>query len=221
MTDLCGISQEAFDLIVEEETGGRTLYEKTECHPTYPGGASGVTIGIGYDCGYSTAQQIAADWGPYVDAKTLQALQDVAGIHGPPAASHASELHWITIPWDTAIQVFTLRDIPKWTGITRHALPNYDKLPPDCCGALTSLSFNRGASYSTSGDRYTEMRNIKWHMTTMEYDKIPAEIRSMKRLWQGQGLDGLLSRRDHEAALFEKGLGELDGDPDTTPASTV
>ncbi len=28
----------------------------------------------------------------------------------------------------------------------------------------------------------------------------------MKRLWRGKGLDGLLARRDREAALFEAGL---------------
>jgi GH24 family phage-related lysozyme (muramidase) len=30
---------------------------------------------------------------------------------------------------------------------------------------------------------------------------IAAQIRSMKRLWEGKGLDGLLRRRDDEAAL--------------------
>ncbi len=87
------ISQRAFDLIVAEETGGEAYYNKTEQSATWPGGASGVTIGIGYDCGYETAGTIGADWSARLPGATVAELCAVAGIHGTPARSHAKELH--------------------------------------------------------------------------------------------------------------------------------
>lgn len=197
---LCGISQDADDLIINEETGGRAYYEATEISPDWPGGASGVTIGIGYDVGYSTPDEIFADWSGRIAPEAVAALQSVAGINGSPAQSHARELHWITVPWDAAIGVYHEKDLPKWMGICERALPNFDKLNPDQKGATGSLTFNRGASFDMLGDRYTEMRNIKDHMAAERFDLIPAEFLSMRRLWPEGG--DLWKRRGHEAALF-------------------
>ena len=47
---------------------------------------------------------------------------------------------------------------------------------------------------------------ISVHTHKRRFDRIPDEFRSMKRLWRGKGLDGLLARRDREADLFEVGL---------------
>ena len=44
-------SQAAIDLIVREEVGSQARYKHKYQHPEWPGGASGVTIGVGYDCG--------------------------------------------------------------------------------------------------------------------------------------------------------------------------
>jgi hypothetical protein len=48
------------------------------------------------------------------------------------------------------------------------------------------------------------MRIIRDHMASGQFDRIPDEFRSMKRLWPN--MVGLRNRRDHEADLFEKGL---------------
>jgi hypothetical protein len=198
-------SQAAIDLIVAEEVSSQAVYQARYQHPEWPGGASGVTIGIGYDCGYSTANTIQGDWGDKLPATMVQALQDVAGIHGSPANSHAHQLRGIvTVPWAAAMAVFIGRDMPKWERIVSQALPNTDKLAPDSFGALNSLAYNRGASFSGAGDRYREMRAIKVCMASGQFAEIPDEIRSMKRLWPAAA--GLRNRRDHEAALFAKGL---------------
>lgn len=214
MTDKIG--QESEILIINEETGGEAYYLKTEQHPDYPGGASGVTVGEGYDCGYSTAAEIGADWGTVLPATMVQALQSVAGIHGTPARSHAAELCGVvTISWAAAMSVFTNRDVPKWTAIVQHALPNTDLLPPDCLGVIVSVAFNRGASFDLAGDRYKEMRAIKADMASKNFADISAQIRSMKRLWPLGTPDhtDLVNRREHEAALFAKAL--------TTPAGSI
>lgn len=200
-------SQAAVNLIVTEEVSSQATYEKLYQHPEWPGGASGVTIGIGYDCGYSAAHEIAADWSDKLPAAMVRALEEVAGIHGSPANSHAHALKGVvTVPWDSAMAVFIERDMPKWEAIVAHALPNTDKLTGDSFGALVSLAYNRGASFSMPGDRYSEMRGIKMLMAAEQFDRIPDELRHMKRLWPN--MLGLRLRRDHEAALFDKGLHE-------------
>jgi hypothetical protein len=129
-------SQAAIDLIVAEEVSSKAAYQAKYTHPEWPGGASGVTIGIGYDCGYSTASTIQGDWGDKLPAAMVAALQHVAGIHGSPASSHAHELRGVvTVPWEAAMAVFIGRDMPKWEGIVERALPNTNLLSPDSFGA--------------------------------------------------------------------------------------
>ncbi len=199
------ISQAAFDLIVQEETGGRSYYERTEVHPDWPGGASGVTIGCGFDCGYASAQDIVQAWGDILPASMVSEIQTVAGIRGFPARSHAADLRGIvSVPWDSALKVFFKNDVPHWTATVLQALPNAKFLSGNSLGALVSLAFNRGASFALPGDRYLEMRNIRTHMMTQNYKAIPAEFRAMQRLWPHN--PDLRNRREHEAALFERGL---------------
>lgn len=199
------ISQAAFDLIVEEETGGQSYYHRTEQSTDWPGGASGVTIGCGYDCGYATVAEITADWGDKLPRPMVAALCQVAGVHGSPASSHAHELRNIVdVPWAVALDVFQNRDVPKWEKTVSDSLENIDKLSGDSFGALVSLAFNRGASFHNIGDRYIEMRNIAALMRAQQFSEIPAQFEKMKRLWPN--VSDLRHRRDHEAALFQKGL---------------
>lgn len=207
------ISQRAFDLIVAEETGGEAYYNKTEQSADWPGGASGVTIGIGYDCGYETRASIAADWGGKLPDAQVSELCSVAGIHGSPAHAHAEELHnVIDVPWAVALDVFASRDVPKWEKIVQDALPDSEHLPADSFGALVSLAFNRGASFHEPGPRYAEMRDIATLMEARRFAEIPMQIRSMARLWPGT--KDLRDRRQHEAALFEEGLKQNAASPE-------
>lgn len=203
------ISSAAETLIINEETGGESYYNAHEIRPDYPGGASGVTVGIGYDLGYSTPATIASDWGQLLPDDAVHALQSVAGIKGAAARSHAHELHWIAVPWDAAIAVFRTKDLPKWIDNCDRDLPNFEELSPDCRGALVSLAFNRGESWNTSAindptGRYREMRAIKQLMTTKQFDQIPTQFLSMRRLWPPGG--DLWGRREREAMLFSTGL---------------
>jgi GH24 family phage-related lysozyme (muramidase) len=47
------------------------------------------------------------------------------------------------------------------------------------------------------------MLNIRNLIDSKNYKAIANEVRKMKRLWINKGLDGLLARRDEEAALIE------------------
>lgn len=206
------ISDAAFDLIVTEEDSNAAYYTRHYEHFEWPAGASGPTIGIGYDCGYVTQAEATADWSGIVDATTLAAIIRACGLRGETAhafvrARGAS----VTIPWDQAIKEFREREVPKWMDRLTAAVPNCDQLAPDSRGALLSLAYNRGTGgFHDPGSRYAEMRAIRALMAAQNFSKIPAEFTSMRRLWPAGG--DLWRRRGHEAALFQKGL--------ATPAAT-
>ena len=174
-------------------------------HFEWPEGASGPTIGIGFDCGYVTSAQARVDWEGFVDQKTIDAILPACGLRGEAAASWVRRYGGsVTITWDQAIAQFRAREVPQWEAKCRADLPNFDDLPPDCRGVLVSVAYNRGASFDLPGPRYAEMRSIKAHMIAKNFAAIPADIISMQRLWPKGG--DLWKRRAHEAALFESAL---------------
>jgi len=58
------------------------------------------------------------------------------------------------------------------------------------------------------GERRLEMRAIRDVVPQKNLPEIAALLRSMKRLWVGKGLDGLLKRREAEAKLVEGCVGQ-------------
>ena len=217
------ISKRAFDLIVEYETGGRAYYEqKYKSRPVWPKASSGITIGCGYDLGYVGRAEFEADWAALL--ATLPAAQRTAltaclGFHsGKHSAAQMQALlasvRDVVVPWDSALAVFARSTLPKFAGLTERALPNCGLLNGDCFGALVSLTFNRGASYSKAHnpakdplDRYREMRAIKAAMQARAFAGIPAQIRAMIRIWVGTAIEtGMRRRRTDEATLFAEGL---------------
>ncbi|RAI34196.1 glycoside hydrolase family protein, partial [Rhodoplanes roseus] len=201
------ISDRAFDDIVGDEVTDRATYERQYRRPTWPGEESGATVGIGYDLGQTARSTIEADWRGRVPDDMLAAMVAVAGRTGQDGKDATAAIrHLVDVPWETAIAVHRDCVVPRWEATVRNALPNCDALHPHCFGALVSLTFNRGASFGRDGDRYTEMRAIKAAMAQRDFAAVPALIRAMKRIWKGKGLDGLLTRRDREAKLFEDGL---------------
>jgi hypothetical protein len=199
------ISNDAFNLIVTEEDSSEAYYSRHYQHFDWPEGASGPTIGIGYDCGYVTAAEARGDWAGLVEEATIDAIVAACGIKGEAAGAWV-RAHGVsvTITWDQAIAEFRNREVPKWIGRVSASLPNLDKLSADSLGALVSLAYNRGCSFDLPGPRYAEMRAIKALMASEQFAKIPAEFLSMRRLWPRGG--DLWNRRGHEAALFQKGL---------------
>ena len=199
------ISEGAIELIMAEEDTSEQYYINHYQHPEWPGGASGVTIAIGYDCGYADAAKIHRDFDGKIPAQMVYSLVSVCGIK-------SSDAHWamlgirnsVRIPWDVALKVFLDNDMPEWINTVETLMPRARELHPDCLGALVSLAYNRGASFNSSGPRDYEMRMIRDHIAAGDFDLVPKEFRSMKRLWPG--VADLRNRREHEAVLFERGL---------------
>jgi GH24 family phage-related lysozyme (muramidase) len=195
------LSPKTFALILKYEVGGGiNYYNKCLKHPCYPGGESGVTIGIGYDLGYNTSYQFAQDWKGILDTQPYIRLLQHLGKKSTNAKAAIASVKDIEISWEAAEIVFKKNTLPRFIEETKKAFPNSEKLHPDAFGALVSLVFNRGAS--VSGPSRVEMLNIKNLIDSKDYKAISNEIMKMKRLWTNKGLDGLLTRRDEEAALI-------------------
>jgi len=189
------LSQDAVDLILDFEIGSG----KGQDLPAHVIGKS-LTIGIGYDLGYVTLEQFASDWGARLPAEMLARLYPLVGRRDLPS-SYSTE--GITIAWQPAFDVFFDSTVRRFVAMVL-TLPRASELPPDSFGALVSLVFNRGMSFTNPGDRYTEMRRIHELLASGEFAAIPEQLRAMKRLWPD--LPGLQRRRDAEAILFQVGL---------------
>lgn len=191
----------------------------------WPGGASGLTVGRGYDLGYHTDKEIRDDWGKRLATTAVNRLMAVAGLKGEKAAVAAVGLKDIKIPKTAADAVFHDVDVPRWIRRTAEAFPGYEDLPDAAQGALVSLVFNRGPGMGVHGkpsfEARREMRQIRyliagWRTSTpVERTAILAaiagELRSMCRLWTGKmpapynvKMGGLLRRREDEARLVER-----------------
>jgi len=198
-------SEKAVELIIFFEVSDQSTYEHEYRHTTWAGGASGVTIGIGYDVGYVSKNDLQADWTGVIADSTIAALERAVGVTGPAAKTQAQQLAGqVDVSWAAANQVFRGKTVPTLARQVAASLPNSRDLSADSFGALVSLAYNRGVTFDSGGDRYREMRNIKADMAAKKFSDIPAEIRSMKRLWPNT--PGLQDRREKEARLFEQGL---------------
>jgi len=193
------LSPEGFELILEFETGGRSGYNP---RPEWPGFASGVTIGVGYDCGYNAAPVVRSDWRKLQAAPRLAAT---SGITGRPARSKAAALRDVLVRWELAGEVFTEVTVARFHALTKRTFPGVEQLHPNAQAALVSLVFNRGNSLV--GERRSEMRAIREAVARADYREIARQLRAMVRLWRGTDIErGMSRRRNAEAALVETAL---------------
>jgi len=198
------LSDDARALIIRFEVGGgRPYYERFLEAPTWPAGASGVTIGVGYDLGYNTAAQVSNDWSSSLGKTVVDRLSACCGYKGPAARDRIGTVHDIRVPWEAALSVFESRTVARYWAMTLKAYPGADALKPNAQGALLSLVFNRGTSMSPDDPKRAEMRSIRPLVQAADYRGIADQIRQMKRIWVGTKIeDGMNRRRDAEAGLI-------------------
>jgi GH24 family phage-related lysozyme (muramidase) len=199
------ISKKATDLIIQHEVGGRAYYEKKLQAPIWAGGESGVTIGMGYDLGFNSDKQFMLDWSGAINLNFINALRPTIGIKGIQAkAMLKGEILNVRIPYNTAYEVFVKSSLPRYYAMTKKIYPNMDLLNDDTKGALVSVVYNRGNKLE--GDSRAEMRAIVDLIAKQDYEGIAEQIEKSKRLWEGKGLDGLVTRRESEADLVRESM---------------
>ena len=109
-------SKKAIDLIVESEVTSKGYYEKHYRKPEWPGGASGVTIAVGYDLGFANEAKLRNDWTGKIDDDMIDSLIKYAGLTGEHAHAKLAEAREeIDIPWEAAYDVFENIDMPDWS----------------------------------------------------------------------------------------------------------
>jgi len=197
-------SANALNLLLKYEVGGgKAYYDKYLSKFTWPGGASGPTIGIGIDCAYYTKTELGNIFN-FLPENEIKLIQGSVGKTGENGKEYAKVLrnHGIIVSWEDSFKVFKTITWTKFSNLTEKTFPGVKELKDDAYGAIVSLVFNRGTSLK--GPSRLEMRKIKELIPNKDYVSIANQFRKMKRLWIGKGLDGLLERRDSEADLIEK-----------------
>jgi GH24 family phage-related lysozyme (muramidase) len=206
------MSSRTIRIIAAFEVSNKKRYENLYRRPLWPGKDSGVTIGIGYDLGYASETAFEADWHDYMKPEARALLKPTLGRKRTAAQAALPAVQTVEVPYDDAHRQFVDQTLPKYVAQTEFALENTAALPDDSMGALVSLTFNRGPSYLFQPEkdkkgRFREMREIRALMRREDFAAIPAQIRSMKRLWKANSdVGGLIGRREVEAQLFEAGL---------------
>jgi GH24 family phage-related lysozyme (muramidase) len=199
------ISRKAADLIIQFEIGGRNIYEKSYQKPTWAGGESGITIGIGADLGYMTEKEFMKVWSLHLNLNFIECLRKVVGLKGIQAKQMLrGEILNVRVPYNTAYEVFVKYDIPKYWAKTKAIYPQLDELNEDTQGALVSMVYNRGNKLE--GDSRIEMKRIVEMVKNKDYEGIAEEIEKSKRHWEHKNLDGLVVRREAEADLIRESI---------------
>ncbi len=187
--------------VIVFESGGKAYYDKFLKGMTWPGGASGVTMGIGADLGYMTLKEYNEYFSKYFSPIQNRRLRSVIGLKGQNAKKVISRLKGIELSWENASEAFVEWTLPKFWRLSNLLWKGLDDLCENAQIALVSLVFNRGVSIK--GNTRIEMRNIKPLVLKKDYRGIAKEIRKMKRLWEDKNMDGLLKRREEEAKMVE------------------
>jgi GH24 family phage-related lysozyme (muramidase) len=202
------VSRRGLEQLVRHEISSAAYYKRFLSHPTWPGGRSGITIGIGYDLGYNTAVQIRKDWAGQLSEMDLEKLIVVSGLKEKTAQQALGNVQSIEVPLSNAETVFYTATLPRFAAATAKTYPGVEDLLPDAQAALLSLIYNRGTSLN--GTRRSEMAAIKPLVALADYSGIADQLLAMKRLWENRGLDGLLKRREDEARLIRQADHEYD-----------
>lgn len=157
--------------------------------------------------GQQTEAQVRHDLSGIYSQPDIETLITAVGSQGPQARGLLNSLNHISISKEIAIAL-AIKMKKRYAQLVIEAYPDAASLHPHCQGSLSFLVVNRGISFSRPNlESRLEMRQISDDLLSLTPEKIPSRLRSMKRLWEGKsGLEGLITRREEEAKLFERGL---------------
>ena len=184
--------------IVNFEVGSIRYYNRYLTTPLPPlNDASGLTIGVGYDLGYNTAEDIRRDWQGFISSEDIEKLASVAGLKGDNAKRMHRSVVSVNIPYEVAMKQFMKVTLPRWIMKAYQLWPNFDSLNPRQKTALVSLTFNRGTSLE--GQSRVEMKEVRDLLQRGNVRPIAGLIKSMARR---SPLKGVQARRVAESELF-------------------
>jgi len=154
--------------------------------------------------GYMSVEEFEKYFSKFFSIQENIKLKATIGLKGSSAKSKLSSVKDIELNWENAMNAFINWTLPKFWKLSNTLWNGLEQLSEKAQIALVSIVFNRGAS--TTGASRIEMNNIKPLVLKKDYKGIAGEIRSMKRLWVGKNMEGLLKRREEEAKMVESCL---------------
>jgi len=183
--------------------------EDLPAHPYWPGGESGITIGVGWDLGQHSESELLHAWAG-LDRATLRQFEEAIQKRGRAAASLVPQLKLIDVPREISLSVFRSSLEHSYYPMTLRLFPGAEMLPTEVQVALLSVVFNRGVllgrdpdwSKAKEVDRRWEIRRLQADVKQRDLFAIYIHLGTMKRLWEKSGTRGLLYRRRDEQHLI-------------------
>lgn len=187
------------DLIARWEVSGERGYPRCCARSIWPGGASGITWGIGYDGGHQHPSVIAREWRAH---PAVDRLVTAAGITGDAAKAALPKYRDIVTPWSLAKRVFTESSLPRYRALARRAYGRaFLTAPMPVQDALTDEVYNRGTGMA--GERRRERRKIRDHcLPARDWECVAQQLEASCWVWAGKPIGvGLCNRRRDEARI--------------------
>jgi Phage lysozyme len=178
-------------MIFEIEVGP---FKKRTAHLHWPGGASGVTLGPGYDMKDRKASAIESDLtGIGVDAATAKSVAKAAGLEGEKAETFAEDNEdLLTLTDDQQVSLLSLI-VPKYEAIVNRLV--HIPLKPHEFDALVSFVYNPGGKFLPVAEQVDK--------DDMEE---AAKIMRQRVYSGGKTMKGLVARRARETTLLLQGI---------------
>lgn len=217
----------------EHPDGEDSARTKAPVKPHWPGGKSGLTIGIGYDLKYKTATELRRDWGSVLSDEQLKKLEPytvrvtpkgkrLKPKKGGRAAVKATKD--IVVTYDEAVKVFEERSQPDVEKKAYRIFPGLETMDPYTQASVVSMVYNRGDSMTGAegtmrGEHFMDIKKAVFEKDTK---KIAATIRAMKVDHKNpDNKEGLYRRREAEALNIEKNQVAVDAWYGKGPAANM
>jgi hypothetical protein len=198
------VSANAVALIVRFEVGSQARYIARYQGVVCPPGASGPTVGIGFDGAHQTADTIRRAFRGHPHVERMATVMPDA--MGPERCAWArAQLADVRVDWPTAVRVFENDTLPEYAARTRRAFgPALANVTPDAQGSAVATVYNRG--HSMLGSARREMRAIRDEcLPAGDEACMAAQYRSMTRLWIGTPNERGLGARYEATAQLAQG----------------
>jgi hypothetical protein len=197
------------DEVVEQAADFLTRVESIREHPYWPGGTSGITLGIGWDIGYHTRAELLSVWAD-LGSDALGRLASAAGKKGGAAQALLPHLKSVQVSTDISRRVLVSSLRGYYYPFVNQTFPGIEQLPAEAQVVVISLVFNRGVSmghepdwrFAKEVDRRWEFRELRQDVKQGDLFAIYIHLGTMKRLWEVSGPRGLRIRRRDEQALI-------------------
>lgn len=206
----------------EHPDGEDSARTQSSIRPHWPKGASGLTIGMGYDLKYHTADELRRDWGGVLSEEQIQRLEAYTVTINPkgkrvppkkkPNKAALVATRDIEVRYKDAVKVFEDNIQPKWEDTAYKVFPGLQHMDPYTKAAVVSMVYNRGGGLGKKKSlRRKHFMEIKEAVIKRDTRGIAATLRAMKAEHTNPAnKKGLHRRREAEAQLIENNQRAVD-----------